>query len=115
MSVVEPLPLGHAVQFALSRSLQVGNPIVVFPLEQLVVELCTLFLPKRRCGIEHSRLSIYLKSFAPLGQELGLQVLNLFEAPTQELGRGLVQDRSEVSTPPPHVLERVSGEEDNGQ
>ena len=58
---------------------------------------------------------MYLKSFVPLGQGLGLQVLNLFEAPTQELGRGLVQDRSEVSTPPPHVLGRVSDIKDNSR
>ena len=44
MSVVESLSLGHAVQFTFPRSFQVRNPIIVLPLKQLIVELCTLNL-----------------------------------------------------------------------
>ena len=49
-----------------------------------------------------------LKSLAPLGQGWGLQVANLLAAPTHEVGRGLLQLRSQVSTPPPQVLARRS-------
>ena len=49
-----------------------------------------------------------LKSLAPLGHGWGLQVANLLAAPTHEVGRGLLQLRSQVSTPPPQVLARRS-------
>ena len=45
MAIIEPLSFGHTVELALSWGFQVGNPIVVLPLKQLLVELRTLLLP----------------------------------------------------------------------
>ena len=45
MAIIEPLSFGHTVELALSWGFQVGNPIVVLPLKQLLIELGTLFLP----------------------------------------------------------------------
>ena len=42
MSVVKPLSSGHTVELALPGSLQVWDPLVVFPLEQLPVKLGAL-------------------------------------------------------------------------
>ena len=121
MPIIEPFPFGHTVEFALSWGFQVGNPIVVLPLKQLLIELCTLLLPvymvfyrlKWCCSYCPSYPSIHfkpgshLKSLAPLGQGWGLQVANLLVAPTHEFGRGLLQLRTHVSTPPPHVLQKM--------
>ena len=46
MPVVKPLTLRHTVQLALAGGLEVGDPVVVFPLEQLGVELSALLLPE---------------------------------------------------------------------
>ena len=45
MAIIEPLSFGHTVELALSWGFQVGNPIVVLPLKQLLIELGALFLP----------------------------------------------------------------------
>ena len=42
MSVVKPLSSGHTVELALPGSLQVWDPLVVFPFEQLPVKLGAL-------------------------------------------------------------------------
>ena len=45
MAIIEPLPFGHAVKFALARSFQIWDPVVVLALKKLLVVLGTLFLP----------------------------------------------------------------------
>ena len=45
VAIVEPLPFGHAVKFALARSFQIWDPVVVLSLKKLLVVLGTLFLP----------------------------------------------------------------------
>ena len=44
MPIVEPFSPGHAVELTLPGSFEVGDPLVVLPLEQLVVELGALLL-----------------------------------------------------------------------
>ena len=44
MSVVEPLSFGHAVKFTLPGCLEVGDPVIVFPLKQFVVKFGALFV-----------------------------------------------------------------------
>ena len=116
VAIIEPFSFWHAIELALSRCFQIRNPIVVLSFKQLLVELCTLLLPVFfKCYHSNWTSSLiifflipdvsHLKSLAPLGQGCGLQVANLFPAPTQELGRGLLQLRTHVSTPPPQVLD----------
>ena len=45
VAIIEPLPFGHAVKFALARSFQIWDPVVVLSLKKLLVVLGTLFLP----------------------------------------------------------------------
>ena len=47
MAIIEPLPFGHAVKFALARSFQIRDPVVVLALKKLLVVLGTLFLPAK--------------------------------------------------------------------
>ena len=131
MPIIEPLSFGHTVELALSWGFQVGNPIVVLPFKQLLIELCTLFLPVYMVlflnviiiQIEvvlsypsiHFKPGSHLKSLAPLGQGWGLQVANLLVAPTHEFGRGLLQLRTHVSTPPLHVLKKIKIEDKSSE
>ena len=46
MPVVEPFSPWHAVELALPGGFEVGNPLVVLPLEELVVKLGALLLPE---------------------------------------------------------------------
>ena len=47
VAIIEPLPFGHAVKFALARSFQIWDPVVVLALKKLLVVLGTLFLPAK--------------------------------------------------------------------
>ena len=46
MPVVEPFSPWHAIELALPRGFEVGDPLVVLPLEELVVKLGALLLPE---------------------------------------------------------------------
>ena len=59
MAIIEPLPFGHAVKFALARSFQIWDPVVVLSLKKLLVVLGTLFLPAKN-NICLSLLSLYI-------------------------------------------------------
>ena len=59
MAIIEPLPFGHAVKFALARSFQIWDPVVVLALKKLLVVLGTLFLPAKN-NICLSSLSLYI-------------------------------------------------------
>ena len=47
VAIIEPLPFGHAVKFALARSFQIWDPVVVLALKKFLVVLGTLFLPAK--------------------------------------------------------------------
>ena len=82
VAIIEPLPFGHAVKFALARSFQIWDPVVVLSLKKLLVVLSTLFLPAKNNMkqiylpiltftfhlVIIFRLMSDLKSLAPLGQ-----------------------------------------------
>ena len=59
VAIIEPLPFGHAVKFALARSFQIWDPVVVLSLKKLLVVLGTLFLPAKN-NICLSLLSLYI-------------------------------------------------------
>ena len=59
MAIIEPLPFGHAVKFALARSFQIWDPVVVLALKKFLVVLGTLFLPAKN-NICLSSLSLYI-------------------------------------------------------
>ena len=59
VAIIEPLPFGHAVKFALARSFQIWDPVVILSLKKLLVVLGTLFLPAKN-NICLSLLSLYI-------------------------------------------------------
>ena len=59
MAIIEPLPFGHAVKFALARSFQIWDPVVVLSLKKLLVVLGTLFFPAKN-NICLSSLSLFI-------------------------------------------------------
>ena len=63
MAIIEPLSFGHTVELALSWGFQVGNPIVVLSLKQLLVELRTLLLPVFIVVFEEYDMQIEVISF----------------------------------------------------
>ena len=75
MAVVKPLSLGHAVEFAFAWRFQVGNPLVEPALEELVVVLGALLLPKvpavGRAGPDVAR-------GVPLGRAIALLSVRTF-------------------------------------